>query len=580
MFLPVMVGIISATASYFWARDVLLIIFLLLASTVFAVLSRSGGPRRDALFMTLIMVTSVGLLMSSTSISDNLHGWDIHEEFAIFTEVSRNGVWRGELNPTGSPLHNLYTSTLSISILPIILSLISGLDGFRVFMFVFPLVFSVAPLILYVINRKILPPEGAFLSVFLFVSYPAFYLDLIQLAREAIAEIMLLLLLWLLLSPKLMQRRSTLAAIMLLTIGIAISHYSLAFLYVALLAFSFALSRISRRVAALPSLNVFLLAGVVVFSWYLLVAGGSAINVVSEFTSYVIQGLLRDFFNPGSRPSVVNQALGLAYVTPGLLHDLNRFTQYFVQFAMLLGFGFLALKKKKNTTERTVALLMVFGFLLLGGVIILPRFGAGLEFSRFYHISLILLSSCFAIGTQMVISFGQGLIHKLGFHATRLSLPVSSPRLLGATILFSYLLFTSGWVWAVSMDSPISLILDRDRMLNDPSSQRSYYSELTVSQDVAAARWLGSRVASGRSVCADYISRSHVLTSYGGFSSNQPELPSECEFYSYIYLSVLNTRYGIGAGERNRWDISEISPELIAKNRICSNGGAVIYVSP
>jgi uncharacterized membrane protein len=572
-----LVGIASAVVSHYWAQGLLLVIFFLLGSTAFFVLARSDGTRRDELFMVLIMLMSIGLLMSSTSISENLHGYDINEEFAVFTQVLTSGAWQGEANR--APLYNQYSSTLSVSVLPSILSIVSGLNGFQVFMFVFPLVFSLAPLILYVINRNILPPEGAFLSAFLFMSYPAFYVDLIQVIKQAIAEIMLLLLLWILLSRKSLQKRPAVVATVLLTIGIAISHYSLAFIYVALLGFSLVLSRISGRVA-FPSLNTLLVAGLLVFGWYLFSAGGNVVNIITQFVLFVTRGLLTTFFNPASRPLAVNQALGLAYVTPGLLHDINRFTQYFVQFAMILGLVVFVLRKNKNPTEQKDTLFMVFGFLLLGSAVVLPRFAGGLELSRFYHISLIFISSCFVIGTERIESYLRKLFSTLAFHRVPKHIRFSRTGLLAAAILFSYLLYTSGWVWAVSMDPPVSLLLDRGRMLNDPSSQTLYYSELIAPQDIAAATWLGSRAASGQSVCSDFISLHHVLTSYGGFTSIEPELPSECEFFSYIYLSVLNTRYGIGTAQNYTWPVSQIYSGLIAENRVYSNGGAVVYVPP
>jgi hypothetical protein len=116
-------------------------------------------------------------------------------------------------------------------------------------------------------------------------------------------------------------------------------------------------------------------------------------------------------------------------------------------------------------------------------------------------------------------------------------------------------------------------------MLNSPDPLRklAYFNAYTVSQDVAAARWLRSHIQD-RPVCADLTARYHVLNSYGEFPRQGPVLPY-CDLPdSYVYLSVVNTLYGVGTTwDRPVWEIQDISAALASKNRICSNGGDVIY---
>ena len=172
-------------------------------------------------------------------------------------------------------------------------------------------------------------------------------------------------------------------------------------------------------------------------------------------------------------------------------------------------------------------------------------------------------------------------------------------RPLAASLLFLFLLFDSGWVWAVSMDAPTSYLLDSERMAHysrDPEVIVSFYGYYTSTEDVAGARWLNRQVSSSStisnvasSVCADWYTRDELLVSYGGLPHPGPSvpenfLPDKCDFREgYVYLSFVNTVYGVGSRDNPRnftWPIAQISPEINADNVIYSNGGTTIYTYP
>jgi uncharacterized membrane protein len=192
---------VSAVASYYAARSLLLVLFLVIGFSVFAAVSMRRCIRREPLFLILITSVSLSLILSGTLTSTGLHGYDIYQEFSIFAQVSRERTWHAETGMT-------YNTALSISILPVMLSTISGLDGIHIFTLVFPAIFSIAPVMLYKIYRKIVTAEAAYLSVFLFMSYPSFYVEMVQLGRQEIAELLFVLLILIFLSPKLSATHS------------------------------------------------------------------------------------------------------------------------------------------------------------------------------------------------------------------------------------------------------------------------------------------------------------------------------------------------------------------------------------
>jgi uncharacterized membrane protein len=149
-----------------------------------------------------------------------------------------------------------------------------------------------------------------------------------------------------------------------------------------------------------------------------------------------------------------------------------------------------------------------------------------------------------------------------------------------AIILLSYFLFNSGWVWAVATDIPTSPIIDHERMatLPDLRLKASYFGRYIIAEDVAGTSWLTSHFAAGRFLCADYVSRNRVLTSYGGFLGEDiSALPYACRLGNYIYLNILNTRYGVAMQSQAVW--LGYDPELDATlgNRIYSNDATTIY---
>ena len=564
------------------ARALLLGIFLLLALMVFVVFVKVDLAGQDRLFVTVTACISLTLLLSSSSTSTNLHGWDIHGEFNIFLHVLRSGYWRPDV--AGTEVDVRYAPALSISILPVMVSLVSGLDGVRIFESILPAVFSIAPLILYKTYRKIMSPSGAFLAVFLFMSYPSFYVEMVTLGRQEVAELLLILLLWILFSPKIRRGLSGQAVMLLLGIGILLAHYSIGYILVSALIFAFVLSRISKKVLPPVGGSVVALLVVIGTSWYFFTAGGVAVSVLIALPYSVLNGLLGGITNPASRPTLAMQALGLANVIPGFLHIMNRLSQYLVQLSIVLGLVVFMRRRESDLASRSMLPLMIFGFVMLVFAVVLPNFAFALNLTRIYQIGLIFLAPCFVFGAQALES---GVRRTLFFVPRPLKIRMhSSRRLTPAVLLLLYFLFISGWVWAATMDSPTSTILDAQRSLTYPglSLRVGYYTEFTAPRDIAGALWIQwSGLASGRSICADAISTSHVLNSYGELPRSDPQLPFNFEARcrtasSYVFLSELNTRYHVLANDdATSSPIANVSERLIVDNLLYSNGATMIY---
>jgi uncharacterized membrane protein len=472
----------------------------------------------------------------------------------------------------------------SVSILPSVIALVSGLDGVSIFRFIFPVIYSMLPVLLYQVYRKVVTPRIAFGSVFLFMSFPSFYVEMISLARQEVAEFILVILSLIFLSPRIGESRSKDLIVAILTFGLIAAHYTLAYLYILLLIFGSAVSAVfRRRDFALCSTETLALTAVVCLAWYVTTAGGVAIAILIQNIIRVTNGVVQGFLSQGTRPTTVT----LAYTFGGLagpLHDINRVTLYLAQFLLLLGFVELLRKRDKSEGERKMLPLMTVAFGFLASAVLLPYFAGELQLSRIYSIALLFVSPCFLYGIQFLDSLVASA-RSLVRYASHVRLPkgVSLKSIFTVAILLSYFLFSSGWVWAVSGDRATSTVLDYDQMFASSDQQVSYafFAFYTVPGDVAGARWIQAHDSNYLQICADWIARYHVLTSYGGFSRDGPMLPGCYGYFqnSYIFLSEFNNvrdDLSTGSSSTNIQSISNISALLDVRNRVYS-GGAVIY---
>lgn len=76
--------IASIAASYFSARSLLIVVFVPLGLMAFAGVRRGGN---DLSYALLIGSFSLSLLLASTSASRNLIGFDIHQEYYVYSQT-------------------------------------------------------------------------------------------------------------------------------------------------------------------------------------------------------------------------------------------------------------------------------------------------------------------------------------------------------------------------------------------------------------------------------------------------------------------------------------------------------------
>lgn len=566
--------LVAALSSYAGSRSALLVIYLLLGVSAFVVNIMGTKDTSDFVFQLIILSVSLCLILSYVFVSVNLHGYDVFEEYFQFLRVAQTGRW----SPTGS---DIFSAVLSITVLPTILSMFIRIEGLKIFEVVFPMMYSIVPVILYRIYRKFLTPSYAFLGVFLFMAYPGFFGEILSVTRQEVAELVLLGLVLALVTPEIGRSVSGKVVTILLTLGLIAAHYSIAYIFLGLLLVSFVASKFSRRSALSgTSVATLLIALVLTLSWYSYTASGSGLTALVNTLTQVSGSLSTNLFSANSRPSIVNEAVTFSGQS-GYLHDANRLFQYAVQIFLLLGFVALIRKHGKSTIEYKMLPLIAGAMIMLVSAVSLPFLAFSLNLSRFYHVALLFIAPCFCYGVNAVCSVGSSLISLSRTMRSKIRVSGGSMSI-AAVILICYFLFASGWVWAVSMDTPTSGILDSQRMVqsHDTNLLQTYYQEFTLSTDIAAARWLHLTTPITQPLCADVDSGLHVLVAYGErpYSGEYAvgALQYACMHRSYVYLSEYNTVSGQAIAYDYQFAVvSAVNTTTL--NRIYSDGASIYY---
>ena len=547
--LVVFLPCLSVLGGYYINQDLLLLVYLVAGLTVFVAHFRMRETFADWFLPILLVSIALSLLMSGALISEYIPHSDMLGEFILYLQTAQVGFWKSQTNI-------LYNSALSVTILPLIISEVSSIKGSVVFKVIYPCLFAIVPLMLYKIYRKIMPPAASFISVFVFLSFPSTYFEMLSLGRQMIAELIMVLLAWILLTPRFRKARAGAILVVLLTTGLVISHYSLALIYVGLIGFSYIASRIFAKFSKAADVNLLAISVVTAAAWFFLAAGGIVLHTAIDMSTAIVSSF-SDFFGTASRPTELYSAVGLTSVNYGILHLANRGIQYLVLLCIIVGFVTYILQKSGKSGKEVMISLMVAAMFLLIAAVALPFLGSTLNLSRIYSVSLLFLSPCFYFGANAITSGLKRVCARL----TRNRVQIKIGWLVPLVIMFSYLIFTSGWVWAVTSDVPTSLVLDMRHMAKNPDEnvRFEYYAYYIQSQDVAAGGWIRA-YSNGGSVCADLKSQLTVVILYGG-EVQGPDLDHRqaCDQAKYTYLSIMNLATALTASPSGFFGIGSTS---------------------
>ena len=194
------------------------------ALTIYAFLLRHRLP--DGVLAWFIFSIGLAILLMTSMRGWDIVGHDIEREFRVYNLTHMHGLWNIALD------RDPYNACLSITILPEMFSRLLDISGLMVFKVILQIIFAAGPVVIYVLLRQYASKLGALTGCLLFISYPTFINDSAMLTRQGIAYLFFALAL-LIMTNKLQNMRLKIT-FLLCALGAILSHYSTAYMFVAL----------------------------------------------------------------------------------------------------------------------------------------------------------------------------------------------------------------------------------------------------------------------------------------------------------------------------------------------------------
>lgn len=395
---PIIFPFMSIIGTYLMntAENNIILIAMLFAVPVYIVLvAILKGSVHKATYPVAIFTISLGLLLMYGLTSNFIMGRDVHNEFYCFQLALKNYYWN--INSYFNP----YNACLSITILPVIYKVLTGLSDQYVFKLIFGITGAFIPLVIYVVARKYIGSFYAFFATLLFV-FQLFFMNLLGAVRQEIAVLFFFLALMVIFSLDI-TKISRKILFLIFFFSLLVSHYSTAYvayiLLIPMLLVPFLVNFIKERKIVTKNFDIILISLGLIILWYILYAnvqfGAGSQVVQTTFTStgnftrgdYVLGILGIKLKSIPNTISVIAHNLIFATIVVGVAGLIWRFSFY----------------RKKFGVEFLVGIFLSLLLLIL--FILLPYISIAYDAARLFFQLLIFLAPLFIIGTITIAKF-------------------------------------------------------------------------------------------------------------------------------------------------------------------------------
>lgn len=206
-----------------------------------------GRSVQGWVYMVALYLITLSLLLMYSLRSTHIIGWDINLEYRVFQTTLRHLVWSMSYYPTLD-----YNACISITILPTIFQVLTHIPTEYVYKVIYQILFAVVPVMVYAIARRYMTDLLAFIAAFFLMSQTWFFEQMPALIRQETAFIFFVVALLTLLDRQL-ALRTRYILFYLFTIGLILSHYSTAYVWITMISGVTVLSYGMR--ALVPSLR-------------------------------------------------------------------------------------------------------------------------------------------------------------------------------------------------------------------------------------------------------------------------------------------------------------------------------------
>lgn len=552
----------------------MVLLFLIPAYVILLIALNHKVPHKS--YPLIIFLMGISLLLMYTLRSSHIIGTDNHLTYYLFqltsSEQHWSVFWKG----------SAYSACLSITLLPAIYQSVLNINSEYLFKVLYPLLFSISPLVVYIISRKYIGNSYAFLVSFFFMSQVVFF------TTDGSPRTNTAILFFALAIMSLFQGNITgvakRALFIIFAVSCVVSHYSTTYIFFFVLLLTWMgmeiLPRLTRskREAAVThgnstggiSITVVALFFAVLFFWYAQVTEASftaGVNVIHQTFINLNQFFLLEsrggqmlvLMGEGIWQKEIPRQIDLVFtwltlllVAIGVLSTILRYkTMVSIPHS---GRSKLNLLQSKIDTEYFALSLACSAILAFSLIlpIILSTYGG----MRLYFQMMAVLSPFFVIGGITVAKFLK-----------------SRPQWIILVVLIPYFMCTTGTMHQI-FDFPKALTLN---------SEGFSYDYLYVhEQEISAAKWLRDNGELPKTrIFTDYTGYRRLL-SQGGIRGNidNASLVAKDKKIGegYIYLRYCNVVEGKLLDAEMEWyDIAEYQDKFVGRNKIYANGGSEIY---
>ena len=171
-----------------------------------------------ATYPIALSMIGMSLLLMNGLTSNYIMGRDVHYEYYVFQVTLSHFHWNI------SDYYSAYNACLSLTILPAVYNVLTGVSGQYVFKLLFGILGSVLPLIVYIVAQKYVSKKYAFLATLLLV-FQIFFVYLLGCIRQEIAIIFFFLAIMILFDKEL-NKSSRKILFLIFMFSIVVSHYT------------------------------------------------------------------------------------------------------------------------------------------------------------------------------------------------------------------------------------------------------------------------------------------------------------------------------------------------------------------
>jgi uncharacterized membrane protein len=215
--LPLLAIISIYVKNYFNSNSMLYIFFIYYIIILFHSIVHNNIIKKYNIIIIILLSISIVILYPMRT--EYIVGTDIVNEFYTYNEVLNSGVWKSITN-------TVLDSSLFISIFPTCLNLITSLESVVMYKYLYPILSTILPVIMYMFYRKILPNQHAFLSSVFYITQPAFITTTMR-PRTTMGVIFIMLILYLVDIP---YNNKNIYLTIIFIFSLIVAHYSNAYL--------------------------------------------------------------------------------------------------------------------------------------------------------------------------------------------------------------------------------------------------------------------------------------------------------------------------------------------------------------